>query len=785
MAKRILSVILVLMMISALTSAFPVSADSPETTALRRPVSPESPMWIVHIDTWNNADPDKIIDLVPEDIKPYVVFNISLSVNWDSEKKRFMVAEYGYEIAKSWLRTCAERGVWAFVQPASGGPCHLPDYDPAETDYEETVFAEFFRDYQSFLGFNYCEQFWGFEQEDFPVTPVERYKHFAGLLQLCHKYGGYLVDSWCGNQWGQSLNPLAMIKNVPEFEEAARLYPENFILLEKYTQTGYIDDVESLVLGTYLSGYCGNFGVRYDETGWTDESGEGTGGYVVSTGLPVHFERLVLNGATVIDGPELVPEDDFYEDDETVDKNGYTIRNWAYYNQFYNVMIDLFRKTLDGTFRIPSREEVIDRTKIIIINDITSGDDDSKYCTPNTLFEGLYKMEGDGNLRDNHTFYKSTGRYPTIPEAPQFADPDLESRFEKIVRKTEYRDIWADIDSKVADFDEMFPEEDTGDIYAARRENVWVTYNPYKHTGTALGVITPKYNTCESIALEYPRYSNGLIKETADHLSIYLNNYNEDDGFNLKTDVITISGASSEPTFEYTDRGINCLPSKVTGDYSGSTFTLKVEHNGPVQIEIDCSGSASGRLTEASEAVYAEPSAPPQYLGTLQYEGEFFDRKGEKGVAKNAAGDAVRNYTGQGYIILGQDKGASVRDTVRAPQSGKYTLKLKYSVLADTEGAALSVNGFKASNLSFTKSDGLSDWQILEIPVKLKKGDNKVDIKLTSDLADMLYIDNFTLDLVSEGAYISPITMIIIAAAVIVIIIIVLVIILSKKKKKN
>ncbi len=38
---------------------------SAEKAPLRRPISPEQPMWLIHIDTWNRADPQKIIDLVP------------------------------------------------------------------------------------------------------------------------------------------------------------------------------------------------------------------------------------------------------------------------------------------------------------------------------------------------------------------------------------------------------------------------------------------------------------------------------------------------------------------------------------------------------------------------------------------------------------------------------------------------------------------------------------------------------------------------------------------------
>ena len=195
MRIKIGGIFAVLMAAAIVLTAIPfgslaVSAAESTESNLRRPVSNEQPLWIVHIDTWNTPDPEAIIALVPDDLKPYVVFNISLSINWDTEKQRFMIVEYGYETAKSWVRACAEQNVWCMIQPASGGQCHFPDYDTS-VDYEDTVFAEFFRDYPNFIGYNYCEQFWGFDQADFPVTAEERYQHFAGLLELCNKYGGF------------------------------------------------------------------------------------------------------------------------------------------------------------------------------------------------------------------------------------------------------------------------------------------------------------------------------------------------------------------------------------------------------------------------------------------------------------------------------------------------------------------------------------------------------------------------------------------------------------------
>lgn len=74
---------------------------SAASSNFRRPINNESPAWIVHIDTWNYADPEKIIDLVPEDVLPYVIFNISLSINWSATEHRWLMVQDGIECARS------------------------------------------------------------------------------------------------------------------------------------------------------------------------------------------------------------------------------------------------------------------------------------------------------------------------------------------------------------------------------------------------------------------------------------------------------------------------------------------------------------------------------------------------------------------------------------------------------------------------------------------------------------------------------------------------------------
>jgi hypothetical protein len=710
--KKLLTILILLI-------AFAQFGANAQNTLLRRPISPEKPMWLIHIDTWNYADPQKIIDLIPADIRPYVVMNISLSISHDVATSRFKVAEYGYEIAKSWLRTCAQNQMWVMVQGASGGYCQFSDYDL-------TVYEEFYRDYPNFLGFNYAEQFWGFDDATDPLSPkwIDRITHFADLLKLSNKYGGYLTVSWCANQWSPSINPIAMLKRNSAFAAACRQYTENFILCEKYTQTSYQSDMESTCLGAYLSGYSGQYGIRYDNTGWTDPSGTNTNFTLATAGAP-HLEHIMLTGQTVIDGPEIIWLQCFKENSPNTTTDGFTRRNWSTFARFDNVMVDMFRKILDGTVRIPSRKEVIDRTKLVIVNNVNSSDNNATYSSPQTLFEGLYRMDGDGNYENNKTFFKKTGRYPTIPTAYQLDDADANS-FQIKVNRSSYDSRWPSVASKVTELNSIFPQEYTGDLYAGRNENGWVTYNPYKTGKTAKGSIPFKYNTCDSMNLTYSQYTSGVIKEYADKVTFYLCNYDDEVNTGLKADTIWIYGSSSEPTWSYAERG-NHQVSVIIKDWTNGVFSLVINHNGALDITVNCSGTGTGRLTTYTTATLTPPEKPAIYTGPRQYEAECFDRMSVSSVVTGGYSGTIRNYTGQGYIQFGTNSAASIRDTVNVLKNGIYKLQTKYSAADGTVTTIdLYVNGAKVATPTFSQTTSESDWTINTQYITLHAGNNSI-----------------------------------------------------------
>jgi hypothetical protein len=726
----VLKTVWIVLFLTITTTLFRANAQT--NPPLRRPISPQQPMWLVHIDTWNYADPQKIIDLIPADIRPFVVMNISLSINHDTATGRFLTCEYGYETAKSWLRACAENRMWAVVQPSSGGFSQFSDFDLS-------VYEEFYREYPNFIGFNYAEQFWGYDDK-FSVTWTQRIAHWVNLMKLNQKYGGYLITSFCGMYWGANLNPVAMMKRNPAFAKICKEDPEHFILCEKYTSTYGFHDIESTSQGSYLSGFAGQYGIRFDQCGWVGTTSSES--FPVPAGAAPVIEHLMLTGETVIDGPELIWQQCFRELSAGQTSDGFSMRRWDYYPQFRNISMDIFRKVLDGSIRIMDRKEVIDRTKVVIVNDVTSGGDQAMYSSPETLFDGLYRMDSDGTYLNNKGWFKKTGRYPTIPTVYLLAD-SLANTFKVKVNKSAYSTRWPSIASKQTEFNALFPQEYTGDIYAGRSENSWVVYNPYKTGQIAKGSIPFKYNTSDHMELSLDKYTTGIIQETADNVSFYLTNY-DNTNTALRSDTLCIYGSSVEPTFTYQDRSIH-QASTVTKDWSNGVYTLYVKHNGPLDINVNCAGTATERLTSFKKANYIEPAIPPVYTGPRQYEAENMDYKSVSQNVTSATYAGVSNYTGQGFMKFGGNQGATIRDTISVIKSGTYRFRIKYmSPNGSVSGIRFYVNGVLKSTPYFPQTAS-NAWSVCIQSADLKAGKNVIMLyAFTTN--NNIYFDNIIVD---------------------------------------
>ena len=714
----------------------------------RRPVDSQHPLWLVHVDVWNKADPQKIINLIPDAIKPYVCLNLSLSCQYDTEKNVYKMPQNAVRTYKSWGTVCQANGMWFTCQPASGGHTHIQD-----TDLE--TFEYFYKKFPNFLGWNYAEQFWGFDEanDKSSSSQTSRIALFAKLVPMAHQYGGFLTVSFCGNIWSHLLNPVGMMKRNTDLLNACRKYPEAMLWLYKYTTSSCFYNNESVTFSPFISGLAKSYGVRYDNCGWNGALdallGENHGKkYPTAAGIGTVMEQTCVNGGCVWDGPELIWTEDFQNlNNSTV--NGYTQRNWGIFPSFRNAWLDMFQQIVDGKWYIPTREEVIQKTKIVVINNISSGNDEEKYAAWGSLYDGLYKQNdpfnrGNGQWMDNFCYFKKTGRYAAIPVAIELYD-SLAKTIPVQVKKSTYSSRWSTQTKKVTEFNKYYPEVSTGDLYVSRFKNQLVTYTPYTYCNknkTASAEIPLLYNTCDTLELTWGKLSSGLVREYADHIDFYLNNYRSDTT-NIVLDKIVVRGAASEPTYTVKKRAQ--ATSSVSKEWNDSTgvFTLNVRHNGPVDVTLNCSGNATERLDDAILPQALElPKQPDEYFGEIIIEAEDMNYKSIKSCVTDPYGwyPNVRGHAGNGFMDMGSNTAGSLTHTLDKAHAGDYKIGIRYTNTNKVGSIAVVVNGSR-QNIRCEKT-ATNEWRKVYVDATLKDGKNTLTITNVSGIS--MYIDNVT-----------------------------------------
>ena len=710
------------------------------TAQQRRPVDNQHPLWLVHVDVWNSADPQKIINLIPDDIKPYVCMNLSLSCQYDKDLDMYRMPRCAVRTYKSWASVCQQNGMWFTCQPASGGHTHIQD-DDLET------FEYFFKAYPNFLGWNYAEQFWGFDEggDESSSTQASRIELFSKLVPMHHKYGGFLTISFCGNIWSHGLNPMGMMKRNSKLLQACKDYPEACLWLYKYTTSSCWYANESVTFGPFVSGLAKNYGVRYDNCGYNgaldailgDNHGKK---YPGAAGIGTVMEQSCVNGGAVWDGPELIWTEDFQNlNNTTVD--GYTRRNWGTFANFKGVWMDMFRQIINGHLYIPSREEVVGNIKIAIQNNVTSGNDENKYAAWGSLYDGLYKQvdpfnRGNGQWMDNFCYFKKTGRYGTIPLVIGFYD-DVAKAIPVQQKKSTYQNTSQT--KKISDFNAQYPEVSKGDLYVNRYRNHLVTYTPYTYLNkkkSASAELPLLYNTCDSLKLNYGKLSSGHIREYADRIEVYLNNYRSD-SIAQQTDVITVTGVTAEPGYTMTKHstGATGQNASVTPSYDAEsqTYTVSVKHMGPVDITINCSGAATDRLTDVlPHEALPIPQQPEPYVGPIVIEAENMDYKSVKSVALTHSGWCAPDYSefaGMGYVEMGTNTGAALRHQLKLQQGGDYDILIRYCNTTKAGNVKVTVNG-TATNVACEKV-ARNNWKKAKVSAQLNEGTNNLIITNT------------------------------------------------------
>lgn len=717
----------------------------------RRPVDSQHPLWFIHVDVWYKADPQKIIDLIPDEVKPYVCLNLSLSCQYDKDLNIYKMPQYAFQTYKSWGTVCQQNGMWFTCQPASGGHTHIQDNDLVTFEY-------FFKRFPNFLGWNYAEQFWGFDEGgDMSSSPqTTRWALFANLVEMSHKYGGFLTVSFCGNIWSHPLNPIGELKRNNKFLNACKKYPEAMLFLYKYTTSSCFYNNESVSFGPFISGLTKAYGVRYDNCGWNGALssilGENHGKkYPAAAGIGTVMEQTCVNGGSVWDGPELTWNEECFHEVSQTEVNGYKRRRWERFKNFNGVWLDMFSKIIDGTLYIPSREEVVGKTKIVVINNVSSGSDEDKYAAWGDLYDGLYKQNdpfnpGNGQWMSNYCYFKKTGRYGAIPVVTALYD-SIAKAIPVQVKKSQRTSVWSSQTKKVNAFNEQYPAVSKGNLYVNRYRNQLVTYTPYSYLNsktTASADIPLQYNTCDTLQLQYDKLSSGLIREYADHIDFYLNNYRSD-STTQRTDIITIKGAKEKPTYTMKKHkvGTTTTSGSATEVYSDSVYTLTVKHNGGLDLTINCAGN-NDRST-ATDTIPMQalsiPKQPELYRGPVIIEAEDMDFKNIKSCVTDPYGwyRSVRGHAGNGFADMGTNTTGALCHNLKLKegQTGDYTIFVRYTCASKAGNIKVMLNN-KTQTVACAKTT-TNEWRLVSVKGTMEEGTNSLVITNTGGLP--MYID--------------------------------------------
>ena len=720
---------------------------------LRRPVSPQRPMWLVHVTSLDNEDAAQTADGLPDDLRPYAVLNLAMSNNADPD------------LLDKYLGQCQAKGVWVMIQPSSGQRHYLDSVNIAR-------YEDYYRRYPNLVGYNFCEQAWGFDGKTF----AERCELYCKLLEIADKYGGYLYINDMQSVSNSPWNTIAKMKKYPRFAECARRYSRNLIYGDKLTMSrGYYDN-ESSCLGMFLGGYADNYAIRFDQFSWSFAGRARLFGQEYGHDIPNALawftcpealagmsiaEHMMMTGATVVDGPEV--------------SSLLVMRLGRLTPGGKNVVADALRKVLDGTIRIPSRDEVRSRVKVAYVCDSTNNVEDE-------LYAGLYQM--DGHKKDNHTYLKRTGRYLSIPT---FAETPDGSGFDIVVAQSgsrSYAARWPAEADKVAELDSLYPREYAGTMYVGRSQNRLLAYNNFLNTDSATWASIPlKYNSCDTLSLRFTPHTFAVVEEKGGGIGIYLNNYRTDKdslwdvypsvadgdglpgmGYNdaadymaetfidnptdgqLRRNVISVKGCAGRPSVEWHDRGDHPA-STVEERYADGTLTLTVTHNGPLDIAIGCAGGNVGRpqapaaapLDGVPQPDMTTPAAQPQlaYDFDGMAEGQALTGATAPWIAADGAG-AAQIAACDGSLALnptaigsGQNR-VGIANLTRFGAEKDYSVTWKECVTQTAKGGVL----MRGTYANGGGNPGLMDGYYFQALTDLAEGTTRMAIRKVTNRAD-------------------------------------------------
>ena len=289
---------------------------------------------------------------------------------------------------------------------------------------------------------------------------------------------------------------------------------------------------------------------------------------------------------------------------------------------------------------------------------------------------------------DNRCYFKSTGRYRTIPLCVELYD-SLAKTIPVQLKRATAKSNWSSVSKKQKVFNEQYPALSEGDLFVSRTQNQLVTYMPYT----------------------------------------YLNSKR--------------TGATAEPSYTMKKGLLATGSATAQWDAETSTYTLTVKHKGGVDITVNCSGNQTPLPWGGVGGGLPLPQQPSAFHGPIIVEAENMDYKNVKEIKLvnpyvNYFPDIVE-FAGNGLVDMGTSTSGTLRHqlTLKEGEEGDYLIAVRYCNTTKTGKMKATVNG-KATQLDIEKA-AKNDWRKATFTASLKAGKNNLLIQNTGGIA--MYID--------------------------------------------
>jgi Glycosyl hydrolase family 98 C-terminal domain/Glycosyl hydrolase family 98 len=559
------------------------------TTGLRREISRANPLIIENLYPGATTEMvDAFVSGVPADLLPYFAFQIILNRPCDDIPENREWAEWAVSYAQS---------------------VNIPSFIQAEIFYTSdnlmphTFYQELFDRYPLLIGLSHAELSAGnLSLEGMNQGQMDRIEKTIETVAANDAYFlwqdmGYDIPEHVFLQAGGNETLLDTIKSNAR----------NIIIMDKHNGRGKRFTGPAAILGLWTTCLIGNWGVNPEDWLWW-EAGYGPADQP-SSGQNQNYDATLsrfsyplamfgIDWTVALSAGATVFSSEIPVDYSLLAREG--IMNQG----FSKVMGPLFRLMIEEGV-IPSRKQVREKMKVAyhpqeIYPPEIEGDQ---------LFADLYGPEES----DLFEWLPSTGRYYFLPILPVLSEQELLDYFPETIDSIYYADFLTGLSDKQEFFNRNYPEIGSGDAWFVNVGNVWYLINPNEGTDQSSS-FEFESSTVPGMQISgsLPPHTFLIIIEKEDSLKIHLSNYcyspetdiwaesteiladwgnwyndfvqNPQDD-ELRETLLTITANFiAEPNLVI--EGDNGFAHVALFDSVGGEYSLAVNHNGPVEVEI-------------------------------------------------------------------------------------------------------------------------------------------------------------------------------------------------------